>query len=326
MTLQRYLVYGFDVESDLALSTVPALVADAPRPRMRLRLGTADFFAARTSGVTFPDNDWIQQIVLPDGGIYVWVKDVLQTIVSPDGRTATCRWMDGADHRAFEANLLNFAISAVLTLLGEEPLHATVVALGPGVAQGRTVGLMGPSGTGKSTLAACLIGQGGDLVTDDMLRLELGSGGAVAHPGPYRLKLLPDTARRLLPQAAERGHFNEETEKLLVQPSPTANDGKPRRLDALFWLGKPGEAAAGAIPTSVPISVPAARRLTGNELARALISSAMNIRYHAPDRLARQMRFAESVAALLPVHALDYPRSFATLDRVTTEIRRAVAA
>lgn len=323
MTLQRYLVYGFDVESELALTTVPlldsdGLASDETRPRMHLRLGTADFFAARTSGVTFLDNDWIQQIVLPDGGIYVWVKDVLQTIVSPDGRTATCRWMDGADRRAFEANLLNFALSAALTLLGEEPLHATVVALGPGPAQGRTVGLMGPSGTGKSTLAACLIGQGGDLVTDDMLRLELGPAGAVAHPGPYRLKLLPDTARRLLPQAAGRGHFNEETEKLLVQPSPTANDGKPRRLDALFWLGKPGEAAADALP--------AARRLTGNELARALISSAMNIRYHAPDRLARQMRFAESVAAVLPVHALDYPRSFAALDRVTTEIRRAVAA
>lgn len=313
MTAQRYLVYGLDIESELALSTVPRLDSGGATPAVTLRLGTADFFAARTAGVAFADSDWIQQIVLPDGSVYVWVKDVLQTIVSPDGRTATCRWMDGVDQRAFEANLLNFVISVSLTLLGEEPLHATVVDLG-----GHTVGLLGPSGTGKSTLAARLIAQGGDLVTDDMLRLELDTDGARVHAGPYRLKLMPETAERLLPQAAGRGHFNEETEKLLVQPLEAVPVGRQRRLDALFWLGNPGEVAAGTTAS--------ARRLGGIELARALISSAMNIRYHAPERLERQMRFAQKLAEVLPVYALQYPRSFAALDQVSREIRRVVSA
>lgn len=313
MKAQRYLVYGLDVESELALSTVPALAAGDSEPAIRLRLGTADFFAQRTRGVAFVNGDWIQQIVMADGGVYIWVKDVLETIVTPDGHVATCRWMDGVDQRAFEANLLNFVISVSLTLLGEEPLHATVVGIGR-----HTVGLLGPSGAGKSTLAARLIAQGGDLVTDDMLRLELGADGARVHAGPYRLKLMPETAQRLLPQAAGRGHFNEETEKLLVQPSEALPDRGHRRLDALFWLGKPGEITPDAPAT--------ARRLGGIELARALISSAMNIRYHAPDRLERQMRFAEKLAQVLPVYALEYPRSFAVLDQVSSEIRRVVSA
>jgi hypothetical protein len=310
---QRYLVYGLDVESELALSTVPALAAGDSEPAIRLQLGTADFFTRRTRDVAFVNGDWIQQIVMADGGVYIWVKDVLETIVTPDGRVATCRWMDGVDRHAFEANLLNFVISVSLTLLGEEPLHATVVDLGD-----RTVGLLGPSGAGKSTLAAYLIGQGADLVTDDMLRLELRDDGARVHAGPYRLKLMPETAERLLPHAAGRGHFNEETEKLLVQPCEAVPERRHRRLDALFWLGKPGEVAAGASPS--------ARRLGGIELARVLIYSAMNIRYLAPERLERQMRFAEKVATALPVYALEYPRDFAALDQVSREIRRVALA
>ena len=82
MKAQRYLVYGLDVESELALSTVPALAAAESEPAIRLRLGTADFFAQRTRDVTFVDGDWIQQIVMADGGVYIWVKDVLETIVT----------------------------------------------------------------------------------------------------------------------------------------------------------------------------------------------------------------------------------------------------
>ena len=50
----------------------------------------------------------------------------------------------------------------------------------------------------------------------------------------------------------------------------------------------------------------------------------MNLRYQAIDRLARQMAFAERLAANVPVHALRYPRTFAAMDRVVAEIRGAL--
>ena len=49
-------------------------------------------------------------------------------------------------------------------------------------------------------------------------------------------------------------------------------------------------------------------------------------RYHAPERLERQMRFAQKLAEVLPVYALEYPRSFAALDEVSRELRRVASS
>ena len=100
------------------------------------------------------------------------------------------------------------------------------------------VGLLGRSGAGKSTLAACLVAGGADLVTDDMLRLLFEDGVPVVYPGPYRLKLVSDSAERFLPHAARAGYFNTVTGKILVKPRDTPPPyDVPRRLDALIWLG-----------------------------------------------------------------------------------------
>ncbi len=258
--------------------------------------------------------DWIQHAVLPDGAIYMRLDGIFETLVSADGRSVVCARLSDTDQRSFEANLLNFALSAALTLRGEEPLHATVLDL-----DGRAIALLGPSGAGKSTLAAYLIGQGATLVTDDMLRLTFSRGLAFAHHGPHRLKLFDEPARRLLPQAADDGHFNVLSEKLMIEPGCTA-EGRdlPRPLSALFWLGE-----AQARPESEDVS---ATRLAGMELMRVLTASAMDIRNYTPDRLARQFRFAQRVAQTVPVYALAYARRYALLDRVAGQLRGVVGS
>ena len=65
------------------------------------------------------------------------------------------------------------------------------------------------------------------------------------------------------------------------------------------------------------------KRLGGAALARNLIASAMNSRYHQPDRLVRQFRFSEQVAQSLPVYGLSYPRKFEVMPQVIEGIRRA---
>ena len=308
---RRYIVYGVVVDSEFALTTV-AEAARTPGPAdVVMTLGTPEFFRAKTEDLPPPTEDWIQYSVLASGGVYIRVNTILQTVISPDGRSAVCAWVDGADRMAFEANFLNFVLSTALTLQGEEPFHSTVLDF-----DGAIVGLLGPSGAGKSTLAACLVGRGADLVTDDMLRLLLEDGAAWVHAGPYRLKLHDDAAQRFLPQAARQGYFNTVTGKVLVQPRRTMPIyDVPRRLDALFWLGDEAETPAVT-----------ARRLAGLELVKTLIASAMNVRYHATDRLERRLRFAERVAKSVPVYALEYPRDFAIMDRVVEEIRRVTSA
>jgi hypothetical protein len=152
-----------------------------------------------------------------------------------------------------------------------------------------------------------------------MLRLTFADGRAFAHSGPRRLKLFDETARRFLPGAISDGNWNTMSGKIMVRPhAPVTGPQAPWPLSALFWLDEPE-------PASPPVEV-SSTRLTGIDLARAITVSAMEIRYYAPDRLTRQLRFAEHLGNVLPVYALRYERSYPLLERVAAEIRRRVSS
>lgn len=305
----RYVVYGLVIESQFPLQSIDESRLGGTEPAVSISLGTADFLLAGAEGVDAASVDWVHHSVLPDGRIYLKADGVLETVVSADGRQAVCRRAAGADDRTFESNLLNFILGTSLTLQGEEPLHATVVDIG-----GKSIGLLGDSGAGKSTLAAFLISQGATLVTDDMLRVLFLDGKAFAPQGPHRLKLFEETARCLLPQALEGAQRNAVSGKIMVRPpsSAAAVDG-PRPLAALFWLGD-----TELLPSTDSVS---SSLLTGLDLARVLIGSAMNIRLQGLDRLVRQLRFAQHLAQVVPVYSVSYARRFELLDRVTRELR-----
>jgi len=307
---RRYVVYGVVVESGFLLRAVDEAPDPAAAAAVRIDLGPPEYFQERIRGVAADPDDWLHHTVLPAGDIYMRVDKIFEAIVSSDGSHVVCARLADADDRSFEANLLNFVLSTSLTLRGEEPLHATVVDL-----DGRAVGLLGHSGAGKSTLAAFLIADGGKLITDDMLRLTFADGLAYAHTGPQRLKLLDEAAERFLPEAVGDGYWNTLSGKIMIQPhAPMPGRHAPQPLAALFWLGEEELPSASGVVT--------ATRLAGIDLARVLTASAMNIRYYAPDRLTRQLQFAERVAHVLPVHALRYARSYPLLERVAAEIRR----
>jgi hypothetical protein len=310
MTRYRYVTYGLAIESELRLLSIDEDREESSQPAIRIVMGSADW--SRELGLAHPsdDEDWILHSILPDGSIYIRAENVFEAVISRDGRDVTCRIPDSVDRRSVEANLLNFVVSASLTLQGEEPLHATVVDLG-----GRAVGLLGLSGAGKSTLAACLIGRGADLVTDDMLRVKFDGDLLLAWPGPYRLKLFDDALQKFLAGTTPQGHFNPLSGKVMLQPRATIPTHRlPIPLSCLFHLGDPDQ-----VPPDGEIS---ASRMTGADLAIALISSTMDDRYAAADRLTRQMAFVSRVSRTLPVYALRYPRRFDIIDQVTAVLRR----
>jgi hypothetical protein len=308
----RYIVYGTTVESEIPLTSVAECRQPNAPVSTRIVLGTDDYFRARSRDIAMDPDEWIQHVALPDGGLYLRAEGVFETVVSADGRHAVCARLGDTDDRSFEANLLNFVLGASLMLGGEEPLHATVVQLGS-----RAVGLLGESGAGKSTLAAYLIGQGAELVTDDMLRVTFAGDQTFAHPGPCRLKLFDEAARRFLADAVGAGSFNSVSGKIMVRPhAAAAPSHRQVPLAGLFLLEEPLPGA--------PADAVSMRRLAGVELARTLIASTMNSRYHTPARLSNQFRFADRLARALPVFAVAYPRHFAVMDRVGEEIRRAL--
>jgi hypothetical protein len=116
-----------------------------------------------------------------------------------------------------------------------EVLHASAVEI-----DGHVVGVLGPSGMGKSSLAAQLVLQGATFFTDDVLALESGADGHLrAHPGLSVLALRVNERDALREGQAEtlgsilsRGG---KTHYVVAQPSRSAP------LGALYFLERHSE-------------------------------------------------------------------------------------
>jgi hypothetical protein len=308
----RYQVFGLVVESDLPLNSIDGYSGTSSTD-VRIRLANADYFL-KNAPATEPDpDDWVRHAVCQDGTVYLRGENVFEAIISSDGRDVACRKLGNSDARSVEANLVNFALCTCLTLRGEEPLHSTAVEI-----EGRTIGLLGRSGVGKSTLAAFLISRGAVFVTDDMLRLQFADcGGILAYPGPHRLKLFEEPAGRYLPAAVAEGHFNPLSCKIMVRPPGSSSaPSHLRRLSALLCLDLRDEAG--------PTEQATLERLRGGALARTLISSAMDDRYAESQRLLRQLAFASRIARQVPVFSLRYRRSYDEMPKVAEVIERMV--
>jgi hypothetical protein len=302
--IYRYGVYGLTVVSDFQLELPRESPGENSNLSVRLEFANFDDLSTAAPGYAPVDGNWFSHTVLDDGAISMRWGDLFHFVVSADGRRVRCRRLSSSEIESFEAYLTTFAISAAIVQQGEEPLHATVVAT-----DGGGIGLVGPSGAGKSTLAAFLIGRGGDLVTDDMLRLEFKDSAVIAFPGPPRLKLYKEPARRFLKQPLECGRFNPLTEKYIFQltRSITCLTG-PQPISALYFLDTPSEQAH---PNRISIA-----RLSGVELFKTITASTFNDRLVGAARLERQFHFAGRIARTIPVYKLTYPHDYNVLDQV----------
>jgi hypothetical protein len=308
----RYAIYGLTVLTNFPL-TLPYDVGCGNADRVvEFELVSPNNFSAMGPSLAHNDDEWFQQVVLADGAIYMRWANLFEFVVAANGRRVKCTKLSEATIESFEAYLITFAISAALIQQGEEPLHSTVVATDRGV-----VGLLGPSGAGKSTLAAFLIERGGRLVTDDMLRLEFRGGVAMAFPGQSRLKLLKDSAEKILKRSENCGQFNRITEKFIFQLAPVAMRDYPQSLSALFYLEAPPKHID---PNSISIE-----RLSGVSLFKAIAESTMESRLDATDRLERQFHFAERIANTIPLYKLVYRRDYDLLDKVADLIDKTIS-
>ncbi len=88
------------------------------------------------------------------------------------------------------AQFFGGAVALLMGMRGMAPLHASAVAI-----DGRAILVCGASGAGKSSFAAALIGQGGQLISDDLSVLTFDSGGrACVLPGRTTIRLFPELA------------------------------------------------------------------------------------------------------------------------------------
>jgi hypothetical protein len=302
-----YGVYGIAIVSDVPLDLPQYEAGGLGNVECRTASASAFEEAAQTAADDRGAAPWHRVASLADGSTYVSWDRVGEFIVSADGRRITCRRASGSSLESFQVYMLGQALSFALVKQGFEPLHATAV-----VVDGGAVAFLGESGFGKSSLAACFLEAGCRLLTDDLLVLQRSSAQVFAFPGPPRIKLFPQIARRFLGGDFSPVPMNGGTGKLILPISDRLRCAVPVPITALFAVEAPRDACRRDHVSIEPLSPRGA--------FIQLVKSTFNRRLVTASRLQRQLQIMADVAGDVPVATLSYPRS---VDRLA-DVRQAV--
>ena len=294
-----YRLYGLRIASDFPL---PAPKDPRPGPAdIRLTAGTASGFARFRELI--PDEAPFGPLhrVRTRSGLYLQWEAQAEFLIGPRGRTIAGRPLMAGSRESFRAGLLTQVLSFALLERGTEHLHATVVTVGD-----VAVAFAGQPGAGKSTLAAAFVAAGDRLTTDDILVLAPGPSGFVAQPAYPRLRLWPEAAQRLLPDA-RTSRLSARSPKLVVALPRSSWSAEPMPLARIYVLGRPA--------TDVRTAA-----ITGIRAFRALGENTYNTSVTEPERIRRHFGFTASVAGSVPMARLWYPRRFGVLGRVRERV------
>lgn len=116
---------------------------------------------------------------LPGAGQFL-IKDGREIIVDP---------VSSADESLLRSCILGSAMAVILRQRGLFVLHASCIAT-----DGGAVAFMGNSGWGKSTLASAFHAKGYNILTDDVMVMEMTAENCMVFPSFPSVKILPDSA------------------------------------------------------------------------------------------------------------------------------------
>jgi len=178
-------------------------------------------------------------------------------------------------------------LSTLLTLKGHCVVHASAVQLG-----NRNLGFIGPSGHGKSTLAAALCNVGARLISDDALRCDTQDGRTVCFPATRHVRLRP-AARPLA--ATETSCLLTVDGRLALSPNLAEQGTHP--LHALF--------APKCVDRGERLTT---QRLSGVDVLTHLAASARIACWQSPEMRSKQFSMLAALARSVPVFSLATPR------------------
>lgn len=227
----RYTCMGVSLESELAC---PWLAETRDAPTAFLRLGpTPERLAS-------PTVQGLRYQAAP-GQLLLWMDGIARFHVTDGTNIVVELW---GDITAAQPFLLGSVLGGLLYQRGLVPMHGSVVRLGD-----RAYAFVGPSGVGKSTLAAALCRRGGRLVSDDICAVRYDRGQAFVMPGAPRQNLWPDSLERLGESAHETFRFVPTLDKRTIRPRRT-HDGGRLPLAGVFVLEARDVATVDCRPVS----------------------------------------------------------------------------
>jgi hypothetical protein len=207
--------------------------------------------------------------------------------VAHDGRSVACAPSDPEPWR-WQRYLIGQVLPFASVARGLEVLHASAVEIG-----GRAVAFSGPRGAGKTSLALRLVQRGARFLADDVVALESGRDGLVAHPGAAVASLRHGEAAAMggsdLAELGTPVGRDEEAQRMVIE-----RRGAATRLAALYLLDREASGLE-------PIRVPAPGPLT-------LLATSFNFVVRTPARLTTQLEVCATLAREVPVFRLPVPR------------------
>ena len=218
----------------------------------------------------------------PEIGYRLFARYFGSCLISRDGGRLLCVPPPVASWR-WQRFLVGRCLPLAAMLRGYEVLHAGAVEIDGGV-----VAVVGPKGSGKSSLTVRLVLQGARFFTDDVLVLQEREAQLVAHPGFGVVNVRSGEDERLAdPDREALGPRLGLTGRSKHHYGLTPVQGA-RPLRALYLLSPGREASA----TIARVSAPDPRRL----LASAFIHDV-----RPPEHLARLLHVCARLAASVPV-------------------------
>ncbi|HLX20727.1 MAG TPA: hypothetical protein VKR23_11300 [Gaiellaceae bacterium] len=251
----------------------------------------------------FPSGRLMLQVEQVDGhGYWVAAPRYGRHLISADGRrirSALPRVPELQWQRLFFAQVLPLAAA----LQGLEVLHASAVVL-----EGRALGFVAASGIGKTSLAVNLAAAGAELLTDDVLALDVSKARPTAFAGARLVNVAPHEYAALDAATRRRiGSVIGRTAKVHLRPV----DARPNApLAALYFLRRDSNRSG-----SVDI------RVNDADDSRLVLGSGFITYLSEPRHLIAHLEAAGRIASAVPVFLVDVPG-----DRSSGEVAAAVAA
>jgi hypothetical protein len=207
--------------------------------------------------------------------------------------------------------LLDQVLPLVLNYKGKEVLHGAAVVTPYGACA-----FVGPTGAGKSTLAASFLAAGYPVLTDDCVVLESRGRDIMAIPSYPGLRLWDDAITALFGSTGYYAPVAHYTPKqrftAALSAIPFCSSGVP--LAGIYVLGTSDaeHAPLASTPEMHPLSV--------REALMTLLSLAFKLDIQDHRMLTREFDFLHRLVTHIPVRRLIVPDSFATFPAVQAAI------